>query len=130
MTRPPIAKLLESVLVLAALTPAAFSVAAGRGSDAPPVDEGFIRQFAATYGFRLGRPGKIAIAPDGDVLFTRTPPRSFVADLYERDAASGQVRKVLDTAGLLGGHEERLSPEERARRERIRQATRGISGFE
>ena len=96
----------------------------------PAVDEGFIRQFAATFGFRLGRPQGVAIAPDGDVLFTRTPPRSFVADLFERDAATGAVRKVLDTATLLGGGDEKLSAEEKARRERLRQATRGISGFE
>jgi len=126
MSRRSIERFLAAILVCAAAAP----VAPASPATAPAVDEGFIRQFAATYGFRLGRPGKIAIAPDGDVLFTRTPPRSFVADLYERDATTGEVRKVLDTAALIGGGEEKLSAEERARRERIRQATRGISGFE
>ena len=102
----------------------------GPAPQAPAIDEGFITQFAATYGFRLGQPQQLAIAPDGDVLFTRTPPRSFVADLFERDSATGAVRKVLDAQSLLGGSDERLSAEEKARRERLRQATRGISGFE
>ncbi|HXT52806.1 MAG TPA: DPP IV N-terminal domain-containing protein [Thermoanaerobaculia bacterium] len=97
---------------------------------APPFDEAFIRQFAATYAFRLGTPQETAIAPDGDVLFTRTGPRSFVGDLYERDSQSGEVRRVLSAETLLGGGEEQLSAEEKARRERIRQATRGIGGFE
>ncbi|HEV8631644.1 MAG TPA: DPP IV N-terminal domain-containing protein [Thermoanaerobaculia bacterium] len=120
-------------LVLAAATRA--TAAAPATSPAPPsppagVDEGFIRQFAATYGFRLGAPQEMAIAPDGDVLFTRTGPRSFVGDLYERDATSGAVTRILDAETLLGGGEEQLSAEEKARRERIRKATRGIGGFE
>jgi dipeptidyl-peptidase-4 len=96
----------------------------------PPADEAFIRQFAATYGFRLGAPGDVAIAPDGDVLFVRTGPRSFVGDLHERDAKTGEVTRVLDAETLLGGGEETLSAEEKARRERLRKATRGIGGFE
>ncbi len=135
----PIATVLSFVLVLGApandaLATAAPAIAAAPAAAAPPqapaVDEDFIRQFAATYGFRLGAPGEIAIAPDGDVLFTRTGPRSFVGDLYERDAQSGAVTLVLDAATLLAGGEEQLSAEEKARRERLRQATRGISGFE
>jgi dipeptidyl-peptidase-4 len=113
--------LLFAVSVRAADPPAAAS---------PPFDEAFIRQFAATYGFRLGTPQEITIAPDGDVLFTRTGPRSFVGDLYERDAQRGEVRRVLDAEALLGGGEEQLSAEEKARRERMRKATRGIGGFE
>ena len=120
----------------------ALAAAGGACSDPPPpmtpkpattwpdVDEGFIAQVAATYGFRLGHPQEITIAPDGDVLFTRTEPRGFVADLYERDAASGEVVRVLDAETLLGGGDETLSPEEKARRERMRKATRGIGGYQ
>ncbi len=96
----------------------------------PALDEGFIAQYAATFGFRLGMPKEIAFAPDGDVLFTRTEARGFVADLYEWDAATGAVRTVLTAAALIGGDDEALSPQERARRERLRQATRGISGYQ
>jgi len=95
----------------------------------PSVDEAFVAQFAATYGFKLGHPQEVTIAPDGDVLFTRTEARSFVADLYQRDAATGEVTKLLDAATLLGGADETLSAEERARRERMRHATRGIAGY-
>lgn len=107
-----------------ALAPAAPS------SPPPGFDEAFIRQFAATFGFRLGAPQEMAIAPDGDVLFTRTGPRSFVGDLYQREADSGAVTRILDAETLLGGGEELLSAEEKARRERLRKATRGIGGFE
>jgi len=96
----------------------------------PAADEDFIAQFAATYGFKLGRPQEVTIAPDGDVLFTRTEARGFVADLYERDARTGEVVKILDAETLLGGGPEQLSAEEKARRERMRMATRGIGGFE
>lgn len=96
----------------------------------PDVDEGFIAQVAATYGFRLGHPQEVTIALDGDVLFTRTEPRGFIADLFQRDAATGEVAKILDAETLLGGSDETLSPEEKARRERMRKATRGIGGYQ
>src|ERR1044072_345434 len=114
-------------LLLALGVRAAFAADAAA---APPFDEAFLRQFAPPCGFRLGTPQETAIAPDGDVLFTRTGPRSFVGDLYERDAHSGEVRRLLDANTLLGGGEEQLSAEEKARRERMRKATRGIGGFE
>jgi dipeptidyl-peptidase 4 len=95
----------------------------------PDVDDGYITQLAATYSFRLGHPQEVTVAPDGDVLFTRTEPRGFVAALYERDHATGEVTRLLDVAGLLDGADEAVSAEERARRERLRQATRGISGY-
>ncbi len=113
----------------AAPPPAAAAAAAVAPATETPVDEGFIRQFAATYGFRLGQPQDTTIAPNGDVLFTRTGPRSFVGDLFERNAANGQVRKLLDAETLLAGSREQLSAEEKARRERMRKATRGITGF-
>jgi dipeptidyl-peptidase-4 len=97
-------------------------------SEWPAVDESFIAQSAATFGFRLGNPGEIQLAADGDVLFTRTGARSFVADLYRRDATSGEITKILDAETLLGGDDEHLSAEEKARRERMRHATRGITG--
>jgi dipeptidyl-peptidase-4 len=96
----------------------------------PIADEDFVARFAATYGFRLGTPQEVTIAPDGDVLFTRTEPRGFVADLFVRSAATGEVRRVLDAETLLGGGEEALSAEEKARRERMRKATRGIAGYQ
>jgi dipeptidyl-peptidase-4 len=95
----------------------------------PAADEAYIAQSAATLGFRLGQPGNVALAPDGTVLFTRTPPRSFVGDLYALQP-SGQLTTLLQAEVLLAGQQEQLSPEEKARRERMRKATRGIASFQ
>ncbi len=94
-------------------------------------NEAFLRQYAATLRFSLGRPRAVTVTPDGSaVLFLRSGPRSFVQDLYEFEVASGKERVLLTAEQVLGGSEEQLTPEERARRERMRMATRGISGYE
>ncbi len=94
-------------------------------------DPEFLEQYAATYHFRLGRPVSIKPAPDGGtILFLRSGPRSFRQDLYEFDVATGEERVLLTAAQLLGGADERLTPEERARRERMRIVTRGITSFQ
>jgi dipeptidyl-peptidase-4 len=112
---------------LAALPTAAPAAAA----PAAEPDSGFLEQYAATYRFRLGRPTAFRVAPDGRaVLFLRSGPRSFVQDLYEIDVATGRERVLLTAEQVLRGAEERLPPEERARRERLRVATRGIVSFE
>ena len=59
-------------------------------------DDALLEQIATTLEFRLGRPSGIWIAPDGkEVLFRRSPPRSFVADLYAFDVATGTERTLL-----------------------------------
>ncbi len=94
-------------------------------------DESFLESYAATYRFRLGRPTRIQPAPDGKtVLFLRSGPRSFVRDLYEFDVASGEERLLVTATQLLDGGEEQLTVEERARRERMRLAAKGIASFE
>ena len=94
------------------------------------VDPGFLHQYATTYAFRLGRPTSIQPAPDGkSVLFLRSGPTSFVQDLYEFDVASGRERVLLTTERILRGGQERVTAEERARRERLRSAARGIASF-
>ena len=57
----------------------------------PALDAQLLADAAATFNFRLGIPVPLAITPDGAVLFRRTPPRSFAADLYEL-GADGTVR--------------------------------------
>jgi dipeptidyl-peptidase-4 len=64
------------------------------------------------------------------VLFLRSPPRSFVQDLLEFDPATDTVRVVITASKLLAGADESVSPEEQARRERLRSASRGIASFE
>jgi dipeptidyl-peptidase-4 len=94
-------------------------------------NEEFLRQYAQTLRFSLGRPKNLTVTPDGSaVLFLRSGPRSFVQDLYEVDCATGNERVLLTAEQVLGGGEEHLTAEERARRERLRLSTKGIAGFE
>lgn len=93
-------------------------------------DPAFLEQFAATYRFGAGTPRSISVTPDGaSVLFLRSGPRSVVQDLYEMDAATGAERVLLTADQILKGAAEHLSPEEQARRERMRVSSRGITSY-
>jgi dipeptidyl-peptidase 4 len=91
----------------------------------------FPRQNARTIGFSLGVPHDLAIAPDGDrVAFLRAlSGTDRTTALWVRDTATGRERLVADPAALLAGGEEDLPPQERARRERVRQAAAGVVSF-
>ncbi|MBL9017150.1 MAG: prolyl oligopeptidase family serine peptidase [Myxococcales bacterium] len=91
----------------------------------PALDEKLLADAAATYNWKLGIPAPLAIAPDGAVLFRRTAARDFASDLFEL-RPDGTLRTLATAADLLGAAEERLSNEEKARRERTRTATRGV----
>ncbi len=94
------------------------------------LDPAFLRTLAETRGFTLGQPGRFQIpADERSVLFLRSGPRDAVHALFEMDVSTGQVRELLSAAALLGGHEERLAPEEKARRERQRITDQGLTGF-
>ena len=87
-------------------------------------------QYARTGRFRLGAPESVTVAPDSRVVyFLRSGPRSFARELWAWDVASRQERRVLTAEQLLGGAEETLTAEERARRQRTRSAARGIASF-
>jgi dipeptidyl-peptidase-4 len=92
----------------------------------------FPRQDARTIAFTLGVPHAFAIAPDGSrIAFLRARSGSDRdTGLWVRDVAAGTDRLVADARELLGGGEENLPPEERARRERARQAAAGVVTFE
>ncbi len=90
----------------------------------------FLEQYAATYRFSNGKPAAVNVTPKGDaVLFLRSPSRSPVRDLYSFDPATGRERKLLTAESLLGGGEEQLTAEEKARRERMRISARGIASY-
>lgn len=92
---------------------------------------GYLTLHAKTRGFTLGRPLKAVPTKDGKaVLFLRATATSPELRLHELDVASGRVRELLSPAQLLKGGEEHLSPEEKARRERMRQSLRGFTTFE
>lgn len=91
----------------------------------------FFRDLAETRNFTLGRPVSPKITPDGaSVIFLRASPRSPVLRLYEMSIADGTEREVLAPEQLLAGGEEKLSAEEKARRERQRQSLKGFTSFQ
>ncbi|MER3414706.1 MAG: peptidase [Gemmataceae bacterium] len=91
--------------------------------------ERFLRDIVETRGFTLGRPRRLeVIAAEGKVLFLRSEPRSPTMHLYQMDLANGKVEVLLTASQLVSG-EEKLSPEEKARRERMRLAARGLTEY-
>ena len=76
-------------------------------------------------------PSRATFTPDSKtVLFLRSGPRSPKLDLYAFDITSKQTRVLLTPETLLKGTEEELSPEEKARRERMRVTSRGFTDFQ
>jgi dipeptidyl-peptidase-4 len=97
---------------------------------AAPHADSFPRQNARTVRFTLGRPRSFTVSPDGGtVLFVRsTGGTDRVGRLWRWTESGGEVC-LVDPTELLGGHEEQLDREERARRERAREAAGGIVGY-
>src|SRR5207245_635849 len=80
---------------------------------------------------RPGRPAKAKPTPDGKaVLFLRSQARVPQMALFEFDVASGESRELLTPELLLKGAEEKLTPEEKARRERMRVSVGGFTDFQ
>jgi dipeptidyl-peptidase-4 len=94
------------------------------------MSESFPRQQARTRRFTLGVPRAFTIAPDGTrVVFLRTKGGDDpVTCLWELDVATGTERLVADPREL-GADEADLPPEERARRERVRETAGGIVSY-
>jgi dipeptidyl-peptidase 4 len=92
--------------------------------------ESFPRQQARTRRFQLGVPRAFQVSSDGArVLFLRSAAGDDpVTCLWEADAATGAERLVADPRAL-GADEENLPPEERARRERVRETAAGIVAY-
>src|SRR3954469_11348255 len=115
------------------MSPTLFALLAATTPAAEPAVKNpeFLRDYAATRGFMLGRPVKPQPTPDGSaVLFLRSEARSPKQSLYEFDVATRQTRELLSPAKLLGGGEENLSPEEKARRERQRVSAGGFTDYQ
>jgi len=92
--------------------------------------ESFPRQEARTRRFTLGVPRAFRISPDGArVAYLRTKGGGDpVTCLWVLDVDSGTERLVADPRAL-GGDERDLPPEERARRERVREQAGGIVAY-
>ena len=96
-----------------------------------PLGAKYLRDHAQTRGFMLGRPAKAKPTPDGKaVLFLRSAARTPKLSLFEFDVASGKTRELLTPEQLLKGAEEKLSPEEKARRERQRISVGGFTDYQ
>ena len=100
-------------------------------SRAQAPDTTFLRTYAQTRGFMLGRPTQPTVTPDGKVvLFLRSQPRVARLGLFEFDIATGQTRALVTPEQVLKGAQEQLSPEEKARRERMRVSVGGFTSFQ
>src|SRR5262245_2752312 len=100
-----------------------------------PLDEAtdlaFLRRVAETRSFSLGRPRNARPTPDGRlVLFLRSEARQPVNHLFAFDVATGQTRELASPAQILHGATENLSPEEKARRKRMRVTAQGFTSFQ
>ena len=112
------------VLVLAACNPP-------KATPPAPIDTSFLTQYAETNKFTLGRPSGFRIARDGgSIFFMRSKARSFERDLYVYDVASKKESVLATASQLLNGGIEVLTPEERAKRERMRMTAKGIARFD
>ena len=100
-------------------------------AEPPQTGDVFLRDYAQTRGFMLGRPVNATPTPDGKtVLFLRAvSAREPSQELYEFDVASGQTRRLLAPSDALKGASDNLSPEEKARRERQRISVGGFTAF-
>src|SRR5262245_3585727 len=120
--------LIPVVVLLIAVAP---SVGQPPKSDKKPLDGSYLRDHAATRGFMLGRPVKPTPTPEGKaVLFLRSEARKAQLSLFEFEVATGKAHELLTPAKVLKGAEERLSAEEKARRERMRVSVGGFSTFQ
>jgi dipeptidyl-peptidase-4 len=90
----------------------------------------FARQHARTRRFTLGAPRSFRVARDGSrVAFLRSAGGADpLTALWVLDLPEGGERCVADPAALAASETE-LPPEERARRERVREAAGGIVRF-
>ena len=92
----------------------------------------FPRQYARTQRLTLGEPRNVAVSPDGErVIFLRSGSGDDPVNcLWVQDVASGTERLVADPRQLLASVDDLdLPPEERARRERMREGAGGITAF-
>jgi dipeptidyl-peptidase 4 len=93
--------------------------------------DSFPRLAARTLNFSLGLPREFVVSPDGRrVVFLRSGSGTTrELGLWVSDVQSGRERRVCDPVELLAEAGESLTAEERARRERARVMTAGITAF-
>ena len=99
----------------------------------PTVTDSFPRQYARTQRLTLGEPRDLRVTPDGRrVLFARSRAGDDPVNcLWVVDVDSGAETLLADPRALLAGDgtDTHLPPEERARRERLREGAGGVTGY-
>ncbi len=100
-----------------------------RASDGPGAD--LLRRATETDNFTLGRPFHLRPLPGGQrVLYLQSEGTRRSADLWMFDRTTGKAQRLLAADELLDGQGERLSADEKARRERQRIRTTGFTRFD
>jgi dipeptidyl-peptidase-4 len=94
----------------------------------------FPRQSARTQRFTLGEPRNVSVSPDEQrVVFLRSRAGDDPVNcLWVVDTTTGDEQLVADPVALLAdgaGDDDTLPPEERARRERMREGAGGITAY-
>jgi len=94
--------------------------------------DSFPQQYARTQRLTLGEPRNITVSDDGrKVVYLRSNAGDDpVNRLWLLDVESGHETMVADPHVMLGADDaEELPPEERARRERLREGAGGITSY-
>lgn len=93
--------------------------------------DSFPRQYARTRRFSLGEPRTISVSPTGSrVVFLRSISGADpLTSLWTYSLADGTERMLVDAGALLTGDLPTDTPEERARRERLRESAAGIVSY-
>src|SRR5436305_71111 len=101
------------------------------GAEPESADLRYFRELVETRNYSLGQPVSPQITPDGKaVIFLRGGARDPVLRLYEFTIADGKLREILTPEKILQGGEEKLTAEEKSRRERERQSLHGFTSFQ
>src|SRR3954470_16819402 len=118
----------STLVALLGVSVSAVSVIAAEPESA---DLRYFRELVETRNYSLGQAVSPQLTPDGKaVIFLRGAARDPVLRLYEFTIADGKLREILSPEKLLQGAEEKLTAEERSRRERERQSLKGFTSFQ
>ncbi|MEO6652568.1 MAG: prolyl oligopeptidase family serine peptidase [Ilumatobacteraceae bacterium] len=95
------------------------------------MSDSFPRQYARTQRLTLGEPRNLTVVDDGRrVLFARSRAGDDPVNcLWVVDIDTGDERLLVDPVELLDARGDDVPPEERARRERLREGAGGITSY-
>ncbi len=129
--KPSVAGGLLAFLLLVGMTVTVAGPAAPLAKGSGDVHELTIGRLVASPSLSGPSIARVRFSPDGRrVTYLKGKMDDFrVQDLWEYDLETGVTRLLVDSRALLGGMEERLSEEEKARRERQRISAQGIVDY-